>query len=174
MTLAQRPTWSTAQHLLSTFDGAASELFVIDLPQSQLDQVIKTIVSLPDVVVGICAGDDIEPARTPDDELLRRLRAPTVTESQHSLHSAHGTSEHLQIYIWTSRGPGPFDLEFVFWNDLTFPSSVDAAERERRLLRLVELADTCRGTAPGARCILAPEHNGDPRELLTGSHVIVW
>jgi hypothetical protein len=90
------------------------------------------------------------------------------------VHSARGTNEHLQIYLWTSAGPGPFDLEFVFWNDLTFPSDLDAAELDRRLQRLVELADDCRAGSPESRCILATEHNADPRELLANPHVIIW
>jgi hypothetical protein len=49
MTLAKKPTWRIAQPLLSTFDGAASELFVIDLPESRLSHVLGVIASLPDV-----------------------------------------------------------------------------------------------------------------------------
>lgn len=174
MTLAERPTWRTAQHLLATFDGAASELFVIDLPESQLSHVLGVIASLPDVVVDACEGDTVEPARAPDEQLLRRLQAPTASDSQHALCSARGTKEHLQIYIWTSSGGGAFDLEFVFWNDRTFPPNLDAVELDGRLQRLVELADSCRVGAPESRCILTTEHNGDPHELRANAHVIVW
>jgi hypothetical protein len=80
----------------------------------------------------------------------------------------------LQIYIWTSAGPGPFDVEFVFWNDLTFPRELPETELDQRLKRLVELADDCRAGVPKSRCILSTEHNHDPRELLTNPHVVVW
>jgi hypothetical protein len=42
------------------------------------------------------------------------------------------------------------------------------------LQRLVELADNCRAGSPESRCILATEHNADPRKLLANPQVIVW
>ena len=161
------PTWQAARHLLGDYQGEASELFVIDIPGERLDRVLSAIAALPDVVVEVCAGENLEPPAALDDQLLARLAAPTPNESQHAFCSGRGTSEHLQVYVWTPAGTGHVDLELVFWNDLSFARDLTEPELSRRLDRLVGLAEACRGENSSSRCILSTEHNGDPRELLS-------
>jgi hypothetical protein len=173
MTHASIPTWLTAQHLLSTFDGEASELFVIDLPRSQLSHVLGVIASLPDLVIDAGHAGDSEVSKAVVQE-LQRIEAGALTDGVHAFVSAHGTSEHLQVYVLSSEAGDPFDLEIVFWNDLTFPRTLDSVELERRFKRIVGLAENCRAGVTEARCILATEHNGDPRELLAKPCVVVW
>jgi hypothetical protein len=168
------PTWSAAKHLLETYDGGASELCVTDVPWSRIETVLSIVASLPDVVVEACSGEALDGSRELNEATFALLAVPTTGESQHALVSARGTAEHLQIYIWTAAGCAPFDIEFVFWNDLTFPSGLSADELSARFDRLVGLADACRGEAARSRCILSSEHNGDPRELIGSPHVVVW
>lgn len=97
-------------------------------------------------------------------------------QCQHALRSANGSSRHLQVYLWlTTAGTDQgLELEFVFWNDMTFPKENSEARNEEALSRLLTLAQACRSHSPGAKCILAGEHNGDPRELLENEWAVVW
>lgn len=173
MLYLSKPTWSSVEHLLSTFDGAASELFVIDLPAARLSHVLGVIAALPDLAVdaGTVVDSGVMPESLPD---LERILSERPTHDVPAFIAANGTKNHLQIYVWMSEAEHSFDLEFVFWNDLTFPEGLDVVESELRFNRLRDLAESCRAEAPGARCILSPEHNGDPRELLTEPSVVVW
>jgi len=166
-----------ARHLLEVDEEderTAAELFVVDIPQDDLDRVLALIAGLPEVVANVCAGETLEPPAKLNEQLLARMRLPTPEASQHAFFSAAETSEHLQIYMWTPAGRGNIDLELVFWNDLSFPRGLDEGELARRLDRLVALADACRGENSSTRCILSGEHNTDPRDLLDKPYVLVW
>ncbi|MBL8947515.1 MAG: hypothetical protein JNK45_30370 [Myxococcales bacterium] len=175
MTVVDRPTWRTTSHLLAGYSGSASELFVIDIPGEEFPRVLQVVSQLPEVQVHVLSGEPVEPPAPLDEALLDRMGRHTAQESEHNiLGSAYGTNEHLQIYISTPVGVGTFDVEFVFWNDLSFPADLDAAERSRRLERLVALAEACRSSSSTSRCIPSDEHNGDPRELLENEYAVIW
>jgi hypothetical protein len=174
MTIVDRPTWGTTSHLLAGYSGCASELFVIDIPGEEFPRVLQVVSRLPEVHVHVLCGETLDPPAPLDLALLERMGRPTAQESEHILGSAYETSEHLQIYISTPVGGATFDVEFVFWNDLSFPADLDAAERSRRLERLVALAEACRAGSSTSRCILSDEHNRDPRELLACEYAVIW
>lgn len=169
-----KPTWQDARKLLGAYDGEASELFVLDIPAERYDSVLSAVAVLPSVVVEVIAGATIEPPAALDEELLQRMRRPVSGQLLHMLCSARDTADHLQVLISKPDGDGRLDVEFVFWNDLTFPDGLLDAEYSRRLDRLVSLADECRGGSAQSRCILSTEHNGEPRKLLSNPHVIIW
>jgi hypothetical protein len=95
---------------------------------------------------------------------------------QHALRSANGTARHLQVYLWLDSKAAMLEVEFAFWNELTFPRDVGIEERERRFDALLSLAEKCRAGIPGARCALAAEHNGPTEDLLEKPRefVVVW
>lgn len=169
-----RPTWADVRGLVEHFDGAASELFVIDLPASHWIQVVSRIAKLPQLeLLGVIDDRDGVDGPLPFDDACRN-RLIALRSGQASLRSNNGGPQHLQIYLWPSDGSTPLDAEFVFWNDLTFPSGASPAECATRFDWLVDLAEDCRRDAPGARCILACEHNGDPREIIGSPGSLVW
>jgi len=171
---SSRPNWDRACKLLGTHDGEASELFIIDLPSSHLARVVDRIARLPGLKVSADGEGALVDPEVFSEVWRDRICAIPVVESYYSLISAYGTSEHLQIYLFIGPPSEPLEVEFVFWNDLTFPPSIPDRERARRLDQSVDLAEDCRRGAPGARCILSSEHNADPRELLSCSHALVW
>lgn len=174
--MATVPTWNSAKHLLGEYDGTATEIFVVGLSLSQLPAVIAALSELPMLEVTSFEDEALD-APEPFDTVWRsRMESAPARNCQHSLRSANGTPRHLQIYLWADVKAATLEVELVFWNDLTFPHDIGAAEREQRLRALVSLAEACRKGVHGARCILAPEHNGPTEELLEshGEDLVVW
>jgi hypothetical protein len=170
------PTLNNSKHLLGEYDGAATEIFVVGLPLSHLPTVVAALSELPALEI-TSFEDDALGIPEPFDAVWRsRLEAAPSSKCQRSLRSANGTTRHLQIYLWADPAAATLEVEFVFWNDLTFPRNLDAAEREQQLRTLVSLAEACRTGVPGARCILSPEHNGQTEELLESDseYRVVW
>ena len=164
------PTWQSARHLLGEWEGCATELVVMDLPRSRLKRVVAALAELPDLKILTFGNEDVQ---EPFDEgWCGRVEATQAASCQHSLLSAEGTTEHLQIYHWID-GSG-LEVELVFWNDMTFPPNLSPRERERRLSRLVSVAEACREGVAAARCVLSDEWNGTTQELLNRPGVLVW
>lgn len=168
------PTWDEARHLLERFDGAASEIFVIDLPASHWPRVLGRIAQIPELEVVIDGRESLAHPKAFDSAWLHRMRSVPEGDSWYGLLSDAAGAGRLQINLWPVAASEPLDLEFVFWNDLAFPPQLSSAEHAVRFARLVQLAEDCRRGAVGARCILAPEHNGDPREILGRPGTFVW
>ena len=105
---------------------------------------------------------------------LSRRFAVTTFHQPCNAWSRECDARQLQINLWPVSASEPLDLEFVFWNDLAFPPHLSSTERAARFDRLVRLVEDCRRGAAGARCILASEHNGDPREILGHPGTLVW
>jgi hypothetical protein len=169
------PTWESAKHLLGEYDGAATEIFVVGLPLLQLPVVIASFADLPALEVLSFENEALDPAEPFDANWRSRFESTEARSCQHSLRSANGTARHLQMYLWIDSKAGMLEVELVFWNDLTFPESLEIEDCRQRLAGLVSLADACRTGVPRARCILAAEHNGPTEELeKPGRSVVVW
>lgn len=168
--------WDRAKLLLAEYDGAATEIFVVGLPLSQLPVVMATLSELPMLEIMNFGDESFEPPEPFDTIWHSRLESAPSHNCQHSLRSANWTARHLQIYLWVDVETATLEVELVFWNDLTFPQNINAVEYEQRLKALVSLAEACRTGVPGARCILSPEYNGPTGELLEryDEYVIVW
>lgn len=171
-----RPTWESAKHLLAEYDGAATEIFVIGLPLLQLPAVLAALGGLPTLEVVYFGDETLECPESFDASWRSRFQSMQSRSCQHSLQSAVGTARHLQIYLWVDADAAILEVEFVFWNNLTFPESLVTEERDQRLNALISLAEACRAGVAGARCVLAPEHNGPTEELLEkqDEFVVVW
>jgi hypothetical protein len=148
-------------------------LFVIDLPASHWSHVVHRIAQLPLLEI-LSDGEETLPDGTWFDDAWRRRLLAYQGRGCWSLRSDCRGSRHLQLYLSRSEGSEPLDLEFVFWNDLMFPSGTSRATCTERLDWLLDLAEDCRRGASEARCILAPDHNGDPREILANPETLVW
>jgi hypothetical protein len=170
------PTWDSATHLLAEYDGAATEIFVVGLSLSQLPAVMAVLSELPVLEVTSFGDKTLEHPQPFDAVWRSRLESTPSQNCQHSLRSANGTAQHLQIYLWVDAKAATLEVELVFWNDLTFPQTLGTVEREQRLKALVSLAEACRTGVPGARCILTAEHNGPTEQLLErhDEYVLVW
>lgn len=174
MTRTAPPTWDDTRHLLERFDGAASEIFVIDLPASHWTQVLSRIAQIPRLEVVIDGRESLAHPKPFDSAWLHRMRSAPEGDTWYGLQSDAEGVGRLQINLWPVSASEPLDLEFVFWNDLAFPPHLSSTERAARFDRLVRLVEDCRRGAAGARCILASEHNGDPREILGHPGTLVW
>lgn len=167
-----RPTWRDVRHLLAEYDGSASEIFILDLPNRHLTTVIQTIAELPSPQISMFRSIGLEQPEPLDAQWLQRLGVPPEKLSQDAFVSAYGTERHLQIDLWHKSEY--MEINLVFWNDLTFPPQLTTDELGRRLDRLVDFAEACRAGCPGSICILYGERYGDPRELLDCRKAVKW
>lgn len=170
----ERPSWKREEHWLRIYDGAATVIFIIDLPASQYETVVSAIEGLPALEVITFTNFAFENPEPYDLTWSKKLRAPCKPETLHMVRSAHKTEKDLLIYLWAPNRSNIFDIEFVFWNDLTLPAHVTDDECERRFERLITIAERCRTGAKASRCILSDEYNSDPRDLLTCYRASVW
>lgn len=170
------PTLESTRHLLAGFDGAATEIWVIGLPLSQLPVVMATLADLPALEVTGAGDRALEHSESFNAKWRSRIESVRSDACMYWLLSASGTAQHLQIIVWVDPKTPELEVEFVFWNNLTFPPSLQTWEREQRLEALISLAEACRAGVPGARCILAAEHNGPIEEVLENDDEfkVVW
>lgn len=168
------PTWESAKHLLGEFDCVATEIFVGGLPISQLPVVIAALAELPALEVVTFQSEGLETYEPFDTRWRSRFESKPSVSCQHSLLSATGTAQHLQVYLWIDLEAAVLELELVFWNDITFPRGLELGVCKQRLQSLVSLAEACRVGVSDARCVLAAEHNGPIEELLQNDHVVLW
>jgi hypothetical protein len=119
--MATAPTWDSAKHLLSEYDGAATEIFVVGLSLSQLPAVMAALNELPTLEVTSFEDEALERPEPFDAVWRSRMESTPASNCQHSLRSSHGTARHLQIYLSADVEAATLEVELVFWNDLTFP-----------------------------------------------------
>lgn len=168
-----KPNWTRAKHLLAEIDGAATEILVVGLTLDRWSAVVTAVGELPSLEVTGFDDSTLEHPEPFDAAWRSRFASVPLRSGHHSLRSA---AEELQIHLWVDAATATFEVELVFWNDVTFPPGLAIAVYARRFDTLVSLAERCRVGARGAKCILTPEHNGPTAELLAEdrAHVVVW
>ncbi|QNM98823.1 hypothetical protein [Chitinimonas koreensis] len=168
------PTWENSKHLLAADDGSATEIILTGLPITQLQVVISALSSLPELEVISFDSETFENSETFDADWRIRLETVPDHNCQHSLRSACGTAQHLQVYLWIDVSAKLVELDLVFWNDLTFPPGLAVEEYEQRLLSLCSLVEDCRAGVKNSKCILTPEYNGPISELEKHDYIVQW
>jgi hypothetical protein len=124
------PTWESAKHLLARHDGAATEIFVVGLPLSQLPTVMEALSGLSALEVISFGNETLERPESFDASWRSRFQSKQSRNCQHSLRSGDGTARHLQIYLWVDAEVAMLEVEFVFWNDLPFPKWLETEEQD--------------------------------------------
>ncbi len=91
---ADTPKWRDVSDMLTSYDGAASEIFVIDLPAGHIRAIVEAVATLPDLEVLLVNNESLEQPAPFTRHWRDRLEAP-LAGSQHALRSANGTDRHL-------------------------------------------------------------------------------
>jgi len=162
-----RALWPLAAPFIVARDGAAAELWVIDLPVSGFR---NALLHFKDWAPGVIVKTAPFAGRELDDELVARYENKPA--HAHFVGSRFSMTD-VQLFMDPNER-GCCDLEVVIWPDLWFPEGMGKDEHFRRFVTLVELAECMRADLPGSTCMISPEHSGDPRELLGTSRSVTW
>jgi hypothetical protein len=167
--------WPVAKKIVLSWGGQATEIFVLDLPMTDFQRVLNVLMErLTEVKLLRFDGRNLDRAipLTPavKDNLLQYGHKSTV----HSLSGLAVDRVLCYFYLWTDAETRTFEVEIVFWNDASFPAGRTVVEHKRTLGGLLRMAQQVRGDHHESKCILTPEHNGDPKALLGSDEVVVW
>ena len=170
-----RELWTKARAILLPYDGAATELIVTDLPLEAFRYAIEQIstsVREPELIV--ISSESLAVPLPLTRESISRLQEGEGEAVQHSIRGSFSGDHDLCFYIWIDGKKQIFEVEMVFWNDITFPEANSEHQHIDTLARLVDLAERIRSRANSSKCILSPEHNGPTEELFSNEHVVIW
>ena len=171
---ASSALWTKAKDLLLPYDGMASQIYVLDLPLSDLGIAVDEFcaaVSKP--MVTTSAGIAGEAAAVTSD-MRDILIASSWKATHHVLKGDWPPCEVLNLWLWTDRSRETFDVELVFWADLLFPTPDDQQACIASFSECVALAEAFRRDHPNAECVLSSSELGDPREDREKTWTLFW
>ncbi|MEH6624847.1 MAG: hypothetical protein V7739_00245 [Motiliproteus sp.] len=169
--------WPVARTVVLSWNDKASEIFILDLPREELGRILDDIIEMTDYPEVLrFDGTNLDYGRALTsimrDQLVRASKMSTV----HSLRGNVAEGSNCYFYLWVDVEGNRIEVEMVFWNDHCFPPGRSIVNHKKMLGRLLRIAHRVRGGNPGSKCILSPEYNAEPRELLKGDHreVAIW
>ncbi|MEO1482288.1 MAG: hypothetical protein AAFU77_09305 [Myxococcota bacterium] len=172
--LRAKAIWPSARKYIEGHDGTATEFFITELLKRDWVSVLKELRdSFSKLRVSIMESNGLEEPLPLDVATESRLATPSSKDTNHGFLVDWETENDVQVYVWIPNDGPFFELEIVFWNDLSFPLSLDLEERLRKFTRLLEIAETIRSVACGRYVILAAEHKGPTEELLLGGALVL-
>ena len=173
--------WPIAKRIVLSWNDQASEIFILDLPLQDMARILDVIsAATTDPVVLRFDGINLEKERPLTQQMRNRLIERSRMSTVHSLRASIAKRANCYFYFWIDAERGCLETEMVFWNDLSFPAGVPLTEHKSMLGRLLRIAHGIRGENHQCKCILSPEYNSEPRELLNGAlngeskEVAIW
>ncbi len=169
--------WKVARRIVLSWNDQASEIFIIDLPMRDMPRVLDEVIATTrnPVVLrfdGINLDRERPLSRKVRDSLIHSSNKSTV----HSLRAVVAGRANCYFYFWIDAEKQSLETEMVFWNDLSFPPGLSVAQHKQMLGKLLRIAHRIRGNNHHSTCILSPEYNSEPRELLKAGDkdVAIW
>ena len=156
--------WKHVKPIIFPFDGAASQVYVLDVPRTELERSIDTFCRRAmsasiTTLNGYAFGK-------------RQERVCDVTSRAEILRATHqsiivGTyyrSRTIQFWIWPNIDNATFDAEFVFFGDEFFGDGKDEEALMTSFGSIYSLAEMVRENHPESECALSAQETGDPRD----------
>ncbi|WP_210396547.1 hypothetical protein [Motiliproteus sediminis] len=168
--------WAEARPIVLSWSDEASEIFVIDLPLTQVAPVLDTLSSrliAPSLLR--LDGINLARARALDPHVMQQIIRTSARSTVHCLRGDVGeVGASCYFYLWTDAERQRLEVEMVFWNDVCFPAGRPLARHKWLLGQLLRVAEAVRGDNHQSKCILSREYNAEPRELLSSARVAIW
>lgn len=169
--------WEKIEPLLLPYEGSASQLYVLDLPISELERTIDTFrQSAHHAVISALDGYTYPDGKRPlcnDISKVDVIRA--TSKNQHSvLAGTLWKDRSLNYWIWPAFERLTFDAELVFWADEFFNSAMDRSERIVSFRTVHALAEKFRENSPDSECVLSSHETGDPRDGRGQDYTVFW
>jgi hypothetical protein len=165
--------WLKARRILKPYDGAASQVHVLDVPASELERVIDEFCNrATETVITALNGEALDAPRQLDavsrSEMLRFPIDLTI------LRGTFQGDRRVFLYVYTSEAGAPIDVEYVFWADEFFPPAQDDNTHMNAFGLVYSLAEMTREGHPNCECALSASETGDPRNERRAPWVLFW
>jgi hypothetical protein len=163
--------WNACRGWVGARDGLTSELFVLEIPERSIDDLLCAVRARVGIVAVMASGgleSFSDPVWTPDDDDDLVMSTFFIglcggTRLQHFLAPARPRSPGP----WVAVSRGPLDLEVAFWPDEVFdPARPD--EHGRAFERIARYGLELREATGAAAVCLTHGCDGDPRPWLAG------
>ena len=161
--------WAKAKDILLPYEGAASQVYVLDLPDTELFRVASEFCRYAAAArVTTLAGftTPFENAPAADDS---QLEAIVQSKAYSIIAGAFAGQQSIQFWVWPKPDSGTWDAEFVFFTDQGSDEDVRAAFEQVHVL-----AEMARENSPASECVLSGSETGDPREEKGRSWTVWW
>jgi hypothetical protein len=141
--------WIKVKPTLLPYEGSASPLYVLDIPESYRKQAIEVFKT---AVRNVNVFEQNEPPLMKGD----------------------WKGKELSFYIWPSDSNQSFDAEIVFWADQMFSNLEDKEDGLQSFGFLVNLGESLRKLSPNSICLFSASETGDPRDDLGTKWAAQW
>lgn len=161
--------WIKAKEVLLPYEGTASQVYVLDLPASELFRAAREFCRCAAAArVTTLAGltTPFENAPAADSRQLEAI----VRSKEYSIIAGDFAGQlSIQFWVWPKPDSGTWDAEFVFFADQGSGEHVRAAFEQVHML-----AEMARENNPASECVLSGSETGNPREEKGRSWTVCW
>lgn len=169
--------WEKVEPLLLPYEGSASQLYVLDLPISELERTIDIFRQHADksIITTLAGYTYPEDKRRLCDDLSKIEILRATSENEYSIITGQLWKERfLNYWIWPDIENHQFDAELVFWADEFFTASMDEEEKINSFGTVLTIAEKFRENSVGCECVLDSYETGNPRDGRDEDHTVFW
>ncbi len=155
--------WPEAKLLLLPYEGAASQLYILDVPLSECGAVIDLFAGFVEEPEVVALDSHWDKPRSLNAELRTALLSRSDESTTPHLRGVHEGAS-VALYLWLHAKLQTFDVELVFWSDQLFPQPDDESACLQTFAQYVDLAERIRSLSAMSHCVLSASETGDPRD----------
>lgn len=166
--------WPEAKRLLLPYIGAASQIYVLDLPLEKLGGALSLLShETANLQVVTLDSETVDPIYL-TGEVQENLLACSTNATNHVLRGEWAPGEVISAWLWIDAVQATFDIEFVFWANLLFPKPDDEVACICAFSHCISLVEKFRNINPGSECVLSESETGDPRDERDTPSTLFW
>lgn len=169
-----RTLWRRLKPILLPYEGLASQVYVFDIPRSELKRVIEQFCRRAKgaklmTLNGYTFPADQSRGCRPEtlDEVLQAKSLSVISGVFHP-------APIINLWVWPDEDGQCFDAEFVFFGDDLF-GATDTDEQNCESFSLIySLAEMARQNHPECECAASESEVGDPRDQRKEDWTVFW
>lgn len=169
-----RTLWQRLKPILLPYEGLASQVYVFDIPRSELKRVIEQFcrralgTKLATLNGFTFQADQRRGCGSESQDMV--LEATSLSVISGVFHPA----TTIDLSVWPDEDGESFDAEFVFFSDNLFGAK-DSDEQHRASFGLIySLAEMARQNHPECECAASESEVGDPRDQREEDWTVFW
>lgn len=169
--------WPQLKPLLLPYQGAASQLYVLDLPLDTLDTALTHFEqSTTRALITSLDGVSYLKESAPQLNAVTRAQILSVfkNKTQNIVSGAFHTNLPVDLWIYENANSYTFDAEFVFWADQFFADANDEHANKKAFEVLLSFAEKLREGHQSCECAFSASEVSDPRNDRDEPWTIFW
>jgi len=169
--------WPSAKEIVLPYDGQPSQIFVVDLPLTEIGNIIKSFSSgFKPMKIRTLDSCTYDPNGTPvwSEQICEKIVSASNKATHHVLATGLSGDRFIDLWIWTDPTNNTFTIEIVFWADNFFPDPTNEPACIESFSDLLNLAEGFRAFAPNVDCILAYDPTYSPDANENSGPSLIW